>query len=144
MSPEPAWWARPARDRLSHWQASRGQPSPRGSALADLEARDGLVDDEHAPLAPHQAAVLVAALRGAQRVLDLHDAASAGFLRRKLEKRRLNLSTWPPRSTRRERSPVHAGCTLGSISRVIVAPASPKVERVVKVDPSVMTTVISW
>src|SRR5918995_1527344 len=91
MSPEPAWWARPARDRLSHWQASRGQPSPRGSALADLEARDGLVDDEHAPLAPHQAAVLVAAPRGAPRVLDFLYAASACLLRWELEETRVEL-----------------------------------------------------
>ena len=50
---------------------------------------------------------------------------SAYVLRLKLEKRRLNLSTCPPRSTIRERSPVHAGCTLGSISSVSVAPGSP-------------------
>src|SRR5690606_35005256 len=105
--------------------ATRDIAAARRSALAHLVARVGLVDDVHAPLAPHQTTVLVAVLDAAQRVLDLHHSAPAGFLRRKLEKRRLNLSTWPPRSTTRERSPVHAGCTLGSMSRVSVAPGSP-------------------
>src|SRR5438046_6415985 len=43
------------------------------SALARLEARIGLVDDVDAPLAPHDAAVLVALLQRLQRIGDLHD-----------------------------------------------------------------------
>src|SRR5438067_7488897 len=43
------------------------------SALAGLEAGIGLVDDVDAPLAPHDAAVLVALLQRLQRIGDLHD-----------------------------------------------------------------------
>src|SRR5438270_11294206 len=42
-------------------------------ALACLEARIGLVDDVDAPLAPHDATVLVALLQRLQRIGDLHD-----------------------------------------------------------------------
>src|SRR2546430_2184509 len=43
------------------------------SALARLEARIDLVDNVDAPLAPHDAAVLIALLQGLQRIGDLHD-----------------------------------------------------------------------
>src|SRR5262245_20520549 len=69
-APAPAWAAaggRPGRE--ARWQAS----ARAASALAHLEARDGLVDDVDAALAPHQTTVLVAGFGGAQRVLDLHD-----------------------------------------------------------------------
>src|SRR5438477_3528081 len=42
-------------------------------ALACLEARIGLVDDVDPPLAPHDAAVLVALLQRLQRIGNLHD-----------------------------------------------------------------------
>src|ERR1051325_3023687 len=44
-----------------------------GSALAGLEARIGFVDDVDAPLAPHDAAVLVALFQRLERIGDLHD-----------------------------------------------------------------------
>src|ERR1700755_2322751 len=43
------------------------------SALARLEPRIDLVDDVDAPLAPHDAAVLVALFQRLQRIGDLHD-----------------------------------------------------------------------
>src|SRR5262249_2329494 len=43
-----------------------------GSALACLISWIGLVDDEGAPLAPHDAAVLVAFLQCLQRIDNLH------------------------------------------------------------------------
>src|SRR5919106_2526473 len=119
----------PVLRRVSGWSAGKleGAAGSRaaGSALAGLEARVGLVDHEHAALAPHHPAVLVALLGRLERVADLHAAPPQALRRRKLWKRRLNLSTWPPRSTMRERSPVHAGCTFGSISSVSLAPGSP-------------------
>src|SRR5882724_896356 len=54
-----------------------------------------------------------------------------------------NLTSWPPESTRRW-TPVQAGCDLGSMSRRMVSPALPMVERVLKLLPSVITTLISW
>lgn len=56
----------------------------------------------------------------------------------------LNRDRRPPLSMRCCPPPVHAGCVVGSISRVSLAPGSPKVERVWKVEPSFITTVISW
>src|SRR5262249_51893968 len=44
----------------------------RGSALARLIPRIGLIDDKDAPLAPYDAAVLVAFLQRLQRIDDLH------------------------------------------------------------------------
>src|ERR1700732_978289 len=55
---------------------SRGRPFrsvPGASALARLEARIDLVDDVDAPLAPHDAAILVALFQRLQRIGDLHD-----------------------------------------------------------------------
>src|SRR5258706_1105915 len=56
-----------------------GQAAPvrrRRSALARLEARVGLVDDVDPPLAPDDAAILVAQLCRFHRVDDLHDTGS--------------------------------------------------------------------
>src|ERR1043166_6904381 len=58
-------------------------------------------------------------------------------------KRFLNLDSWPPRSTSLE-MPVQAGWVLGSISRRMVSPALPQVERVSNSVPSVMMTLIGW
>ena len=61
----------------------------------------------------------------------------------KSPKRLLKRETWPPRSTSRWAPPVQTGWDSGSMSRVSVSPALPHVDRVVKVLPSVRTTVIS-
>src|SRR5215472_223498 len=60
-----------------------------------------------------------------------------------MPKRSLKRCTRPPRSTF-WRTPVQAGWVLGSMSRRMVAPALPQVDRVSKLVPSVMTTVILW
>src|SRR5687768_15221750 len=59
-------------------------------------------------------------------------------------KRLLKRATWPPESTILPWPPVQAGCTLGSMSRVRVSPSLPQVERVSKVVPSVICTLIIW
>ncbi len=55
------------------FRSARDKPGPRGSALARLEARVGLVDHADTPLATHHAAVFIPRFRGLQRVANLHD-----------------------------------------------------------------------
>src|SRR5437867_1309180 len=52
--------------------ATRSTSGKAGSALARLIARVGLVDDVGAPLAAHDAAVLVALFQRFQRIDDFH------------------------------------------------------------------------
>jgi deoxycytidine triphosphate deaminase len=68
---------------------------------------------------------------------------NAYFLSVSPPKRLLKRATWPPWSILRV-PPVHAGCDLGSISSAIVSPSLPQVERVWKVVPSVICTVMKW
>src|SRR4029453_17082765 len=57
-------------------------------------------------------------------------------------KRLLNFDTRPPRSVSCCEPPAHAGWVDGSISRFIVSPSLPQVERVRYSVPSVMTTLM--
>src|SRR4051812_8877606 len=57
-------------------------------------------------------------------------------------KRLLKRATWPPESTSLPWPPVQAGWTLGSMSSCSVSPSLPQVERVSKVVPSVICTLI--
>src|SRR5436190_17938460 len=72
-------------------------------------------------------------------------AHSRHFLARvRPPKRLLKRATCPPVSSSFWLPPVHAGCDLGSMSRLSVSPSLPQVERVWNLVPSVMTTLIMW
>ena len=131
--------ARPRQDR----PAVQGCGS---SALPRLEARVGLVDDVDPALAPHQPAILVPGLGGLERVSDLHGWSpcrrlllAAEILEAAVELldlaalEHLQRAAGPGGVRLRSRRPA-SSCR----------PALPQVERVLKLDPSVITTVISW
>eukprot|EP00658_Telonema_sp_P-2_P013522 TRINITY_DN15121_c0_g3_i3.p1 TRINITY_DN15121_c0_g3~~TRINITY_DN15121_c0_g3_i3.p1 ORF type:complete len:128 (+),score=17.83 TRINITY_DN15121_c0_g3_i3:1-384(+) len=78
-----------------------------------------------------------------KRQVSTQSTGMTYFLRENPPNRLLKRATRPPSSTWRA-PPVQAGWDFGSISSVIVSPSEPQVERVSKVVPSVITTLIVW